>query len=132
MTWRRCAAGNPPYGTCWPQSAQATPDVAYLSFVLVLSALAFLLGLSAPGFGARPSCPPARPLTASLIFLTDVVIRWLTALVPSPPENAALEVLGPFDRAVAMRTVVLWPLVTAVAPKGLSLIATPGVVCVTV
>ena len=33
--------------------------------------------------------------------------------------------------AFAMRTVLLWPLVAAAPPKGLSLIAMPGPVCVT-
>ena len=121
--------------------AIATPDVIYLSFLLVLSALPFLLVLSAlpfllvlsaPGFGARPLCPPVTPLTASLNFLTDVVIRWLTGLVTGPPGEAAFGVVGLLTTAFAMGTVLLWPLVAAAPPMGLLLIAMPGFVCVMV
>ena len=125
--------------------------------------MSFLLVLSESGFGARPLCPPVTLLTASLNFLTDVVVRWPTGLVTGPPGDAALGVWGLVSAAVAVRTVLLWPLVAAglagdaalgvwglvsvalavlavllgplVAagpPKGLLLIAMPGVVCVTV
>ena len=84
-----------------------TPDV-YLSFVLVLSA---------PGFGVRPSRPALTPLTASLNFLTVVVIRWVTGLVTGPPGEAAFGVLGVLSVAFAVRTVLLWPLVAAASPR---------------
>src|SRR6476661_4251758 len=88
--------------------------------------------LLAPGFGARPLGPPVTPLTASLNFLTDVVIRWLTGLGTGPPEEAAFGVLGLLGTAFAMGTVLRRPLVAAAPPKGLLLIAMPGVVLVTV
>src|SRR6476660_3981195 len=88
--------------------------------------------LLAPGFGARPLGPPVTPLTASLNFLTDVVIRWLTGLGAGPPEEAAFGVLGLLGTAFAMGTVLRRPLIAAAPPKGLLLIAMPGVVLVTV
>ena len=113
--------------------AIAMPDAVYLSFLLVLSALLlvlsalfFLLVLSAPGFGARSLCPPVTPLTASLNFLTNDVIRWLTGLVTGLPGEAAFGVLVLLTTAFAVRTVLLWPLVAVAPPKRLLLIAMPG------
>ena len=70
-------------------------------------------------------------MTASLNFLTDVVIRWLTGLGTGPPEEAAFGVLGLLGTAFAMGT-VRRPLVAAAPPKGLLLIAMPGFVLVMV
>lgn len=88
--------GQSPERGSWPirgvgdvgQPAQMTPDV-YLSFVLVLSA---------PGFGVRPSRPALTPLTASLNFLTVVVIRWVTGLVTT--RGSGLRGLGGVERRV--------------------------------
>ena len=91
-----------------------------------------VLVLSAPGFGVRPSCPPLTPLTASLNFLRRRRNPMADRLGYRSTRGSGLRGLGGVERAFAVRTVLLWPLVAAAPPKGKLLIAMPAFVLVTV
>src|SRR5262249_41697248 len=95
----------------------------FLGFLLLtVGGPAALTGFVSPTAGllAGPACA-----VATVLALEVVAPAALTVFVPPTPAL-------PTGPACAVATVLLWPLVKAVPPITLLLIAMPGVVCMTV